>query len=281
MSDTNSIHIHETAFVTATYRATDEGLSKDPFARLWVNDKTDAWLEGYLEAVSRFDPFGHCLRNRFFYEAVKTLHAAGEIEVLINFGAGFSMYPHSLHASLAHIEIDMPDVISFKSGKIRAWQSDGTLPERDIHFLPADFNTIDHDALIDQINTLTRGRKSFVLIEGVLFFLSRHETDRLFGLINRIQGPGGYIGSVSYNESIEKVTAFKNLVTFFKDKVLLDDLFEYQVLPDSYYSNLKHYTLMDHQDYFSASERYAEKDIRPFRDEVLNENMYVLKKSLG
>jgi hypothetical protein len=64
----SSLDIHETAFVTAAYRASDPKLSKDSFANLWSNRKTDTWIAQYVKAVSPIEPLAHCLRNRYFFK---------------------------------------------------------------------------------------------------------------------------------------------------------------------------------------------------------------------
>ena len=77
-----SIKIHETAFMTATYRASNEDLSKDRYSSYWTNPQTDEWIRQYGDRVSPDEPFTHCLRNRFFYETIKRLVTEKEIEVL-------------------------------------------------------------------------------------------------------------------------------------------------------------------------------------------------------
>ena len=44
MEQEKNIKIHETAFVTSTFRAFDENLSQDNFAKLWQNSKTERWI---------------------------------------------------------------------------------------------------------------------------------------------------------------------------------------------------------------------------------------------
>jgi len=115
----NAIEIQETAFVTAAYRASNEALSKDNYSNYWNNPKTDEWIKNYVKKVSIEEPFVHCLRNRFFYETIKELLEKEEIEVLINFGCGFSMYPFLLDEKLINIEIDQKSLIAYKKVKFK------------------------------------------------------------------------------------------------------------------------------------------------------------------
>ena len=88
MSKEENIKIHETAFVTSTFRAFDENLSQDYFAKLWQNSTTENWIKEYLDQVSSEETFTHCLRNRYFLDTIKDLIQNQQIEVVINFGSG-------------------------------------------------------------------------------------------------------------------------------------------------------------------------------------------------
>ncbi|NER14683.1 adenosine deaminase [Leptobacterium flavescens] len=274
----NRIEIHETAFVTSTYRASEENISKDIYAKLWNNKKTDQWIADYAETVSRHDPFLHCLRNRYFYDKISELAKQNQIEVLINFGSGFSMYPFLLGEDLINIEIDKPDIVQYKKKRIQELQSNGQLPSREIHYIGTDFNKDYEEKLISEINAIKKDKTSFILIEGVLFFLNRDDTKRLFQLFGKIQNSGDYVGSVSYTEAIEEVSAFKKLISFFEEKVVPNERFEYQTISNSFYHNIEGYRLEDHMDCFELAAKYASHKKQMDREEVLDENMYLLKK---
>ena len=96
MDNSKKIQIQDTAFVTSSMRATDEALSKDCYAKLWETEQSKMWMQAYANTVSHLEPVSHCLRNRFFYETISALASNGEIEVLLNLGCGFSMYPYIL-----------------------------------------------------------------------------------------------------------------------------------------------------------------------------------------
>ena len=129
MSKEENIKIHETAFVTSTFRAFDENLSKDNFAKLWQNSTTENWIKEYLEQVSSEEIFTHCLRNRYFLDIVKDLIQNQGIQAVINFGSGFSMYPFLLNENIVHIEIDKPDIVNYKKNQIEEWQEKKIIPK--------------------------------------------------------------------------------------------------------------------------------------------------------
>lgn len=271
------IAIHETAFVTSVFRAGNVALSKDSYAHLWPNPKTDEHALRYTRAVSEYEPFAHCLRNRYFYEKIGELAASGAIEYLINFGCGFSMYPFLFNSGLKHIEIDQADVIDLKSEKIHEWQLLGILPEREITYIASDFNNEFLSDLRSEILAVKRERASFILIEGVLFFIGKNTTDRLFKLFSDLQRPNEFIGSVSFQPALEKAEVFGKLVSFVEENLDKNLQFNYQTLDDRYYENLKSYQLLDQQDTLSMGRTFAPNMfIEP--GEVLNEHVYLLKK---
>lgn len=273
----NTIKIHETAFVTATYRASNEELSKDNYSKKWKNPKTDKWIENYVKKVSIEEPFVHCLRNRFFYETIRRLIEQEKIEVLINFGCGFSMYPFLFHERLINIEIDQKDLIDHKKTHIQSLIKKGELPKRKIHYLSKDFN-LQKEELESEIKEIVKGKKSFVLLEGVIFFLSRKSTNELVELISKIQSKESYFGSVSFLDTITETKCFKRLVKFYKEEVILNNKFEYLTLPTKYYETIPAYKLIKHEDYVSLSKKYSPENIIENGDLILNENMYILKK---
>lgn len=278
MGKEENIKIHETAFVTSAFRAFDENLSQDNFAKLWQNPKTEQWIAAYLNKVSSEETYTHCLRNRYFLDKIKDLVQNQEIEVLINFGSGFSMYPFLLNENLINIEIDKPEIVDYKKDKIKKWQKENILPKRNIHFIGVDFSENYKKDLLSKINSITANKSSFILVEGVLFFLDKEETDKLFDFFNILQKSEDYIGSASFQETIKETIAFKNLLNFFNQSVSKTSANDYQTIPDEYYSSNKNYRLIDHQDYFSLSKKYGNR-INQDKELILNENFYLLKKN--
>ncbi len=272
------INIHETAFVTAAFRAGDTTLSMDRFAHLWADPIITKHAMRYSNSVSAYEGYAHCLRNRYFYDTLKELISKENIEVLINFGCGFSMYPFFLDASLHYIEIDTVDVIAYKKEKTEAWQKEGLLPERKITFLEANFNAVSLQDLYKKLAVIKAAQRSFILLEGVLFFLGKSDTNRLFHLFNQLQGPEEFLASVSFQPQLEKQAVFKKLIDFVEGNLEKNQQFVYQTVPDSFYKDISTYTLVDHQDSFSLSEQYKPEKKLPF-EEILNEHMYLLRKN--
>lgn len=272
------MEVHETAFVTCAFRSMHRELSKDSFAHLWLNNRVQKWVDAYLTKVTPEESAAHSLRNRYFLETIKELTNEHQLKLLINFGCGFSMYPYLLPEGLRHIEIDMPQLINYKREQTALWQDKKVLPPRDIEFIGCDFGTRFKDSLLQQIRELKGDDPCFILLEGVLFFLTREETDELFGLFDDIQEPGDFIGSVSFREKDTKNKAFSRLKNFMREDSgeALNKVY-YQTVEDTYYNNLPSYELLEHQDFFSLAPKYGYSPSHE-PDMVLNEQLYLLKK---
>lgn len=268
-----SIEIHETAFLTSTFRSLNEGLSRDIYARLWNNSKTTAWTEKYLRQVCSEEVSAHCLRNRFFLEEVERLKP----EVLINFGCGFSMYPFLLDENVINIEIDKKEVVSYKERRIKEFQAQGKLPNRTIHFVGVDFSKDYVDELLEMIKSIKGNKISFILVEGVLFFLSRKDTEKLFNLFSKIQEKGEYIGSASYQNELKSSEAFKKLLSFCNKEMVKTEASDWQTIEDDFYTKNIDYNLVNHEDYFGLSKKHN-NEVMLEKEFILNENFYILKR---
>ena len=131
--------------------------------------------------------------------------------------------------------------------------------------------------MLSKINAIKANKSCFILVEGVLFFLNKKETDNLFTFFNAIQKKGDYVGSASFQEAIKETLAFKNLLNFMNQNVSKTSESACQTIEDNYYSAQKGYKLIDHQDYFSLSRKYENK-IKQANALILNENFYLLQK---
>ncbi len=269
--------IEESGFTTCMLRSYNEGLSKDIYAKLWKNENRDNFAKAYLNAISTEEANAHCLRNRYFLETIKERIIKGEIEVLINFGSGFSMYPFLIDKSIIHIEIDKPDVVNLKKSKVLQWQEESILPEKEIHFIGVDFSSDYEEELYSKILSISANKPSLILIEGVLFFLKREVCNKLFNFFRSIQNTNDFIGSVSFKDKTKETTAFKRLLNFINRNEGNMKASDCLSLEDHFYENLDAYKLIDKQDYYSLSKKYN-NTIRLGKDLTLNEVFYLLQK---
>lgn len=272
------MQIHETAFIVSTYRSLHPEVSKDPYAHLWNNAKTNGILPEILSSISEHEPFLHSIRNRFFIEKMVPFFKQHPNGTLINFGSGFSMYQFVLPETVLTIEIDKEDILQYKKEKITEWMNDGTLPKRKIEYLSMDFNAISMDEKIHEIQNLLSATPTFILLEGVLFFLNSKTTDSLFEIFRTLQKRGDLLGSVSYDPEVEATKIYQRLLQYFDKNNSTNDTFAHQTLPVSFYQNQKDYMIIKYTDEFETARHYASQYLLPEKSEVLNESLIILKK---
>jgi len=272
------MQIHDTAFIVSTYRSYHESVSKDIYAKLWNNAKTEAIIPEILDSVSTDESILHSLRNRFFHESLQSFFSKNKGGVLINFGAGFSMYQFLLGADVHTIEIDKKDIIEYKKNQIEVWTEEGKLPERNTTYISFDFNHDSEETMITELNRLINQQPIFIVLEGVLFFLDRKVTDKLFTVFKNIQSSGDVLGSVSYIPEIEHTDVYKRLLHYFDSHNNTNDSFAHQTIPTSYYTQIEGYRLVEHTDECKLSKLYTPNTPLEDPNEILNEHLYLLER---
>ena len=272
----NKIKVQDTAFITSSFRTSREDVSKDIYAKLWSTENSQHWAKIYTDRVSKYEPYAHCLRNRYFLETFKKFTLREDIDVIINFGCGFSMYPYLLPSNIHHIEIDKSSVVKHKDNQTSIWIEDGKLPKRDVQRIAVDFSKDYETKLSHILKPILKNKKTCILLEGVLFFLDIQEANRLFTFFKSIQQPGDLVGAVSFQTILEETTVFKKMIEFSFGNSKTQ--FKHLTLNDAYYWNLKNYQLIDRQDFYSLSKTYAGHNKIEDSDDILSEQMYLLKR---
>lgn len=67
------IQLSETAFTTSILRSQNEKLSRDSYAYLWREPRSEQWAQKFLEQVSTEEASSHALRNRYFLDQIERL----------------------------------------------------------------------------------------------------------------------------------------------------------------------------------------------------------------
>lgn len=270
--------VHETAFITCAYRASEPGLSGDGYAHLFGNELTDRWVNAVIEVVSPHEPYLHCLRNRHWLDTMKEFFRAHPDGVLVNWGAGFSMYPYLIGPETECLDVDQTDIIVHKAQLLEEWTLLGKVPPRKVSYIEADFRNPDHRGLTAKVKQWIAGRPSFFVLEGVLYFLAPAVTDRLFETMAAVQTAGDQLGCVSFLPEAADTAVQKRLDSFFDRYNITNDTFSHQLLSTESYHNRHGYRLTDHQDYCTLSARYTPERAIADRLSILNENMYLLQR---
>ncbi|MFP2995516.1 class I SAM-dependent methyltransferase [Spongiivirga sp. MCCC 1A20706] len=272
------MQIHETAFVVSTYRSLHEDVSKDNYAKLWNNPATNALLPTIFKEVSPYEGILHAIRNRFFYESLRSFFNKHKGGTFINFGAGFSMYQFILDDSVNTIDIDKKEILDFKKDRIGKWTAEGKLPHRNIQYLSINFNTAQKEEIVYSLRPLITKKPTFILLEGVLFFLNKNTTDKLFDTFKVLQGKDDLVGSVSYISSIKNTKVYSRLINYFDKNNDTNDSFMHQTIPHSYYEQIPNYRLARATSEFNLLEEYSPAHSSIKENEILNEHLYLLQK---
>jgi len=183
--------IAKTASLVNESRHRRVDISHDRFAGLWVEPSTTALWDEMAREVYPFDDIELSLRNRFFLERLRYFVRNGVVRRFVNVGAGFTSYPFLLTSPCPSAEIDLPHVIHFKRARIRQWQKGGYVPSRRVKFISADVTSpSDVEALRQSLRTWLGRRRSFVLMEGLSYYLTPFARNRLFTTLGQLQTTG-------------------------------------------------------------------------------------------
>ena len=269
--------IHETAFVTCCYRAFDEALSGDPYAKHWITEEVRHWEAGF-KGVTPSETLAHCLRNRYFLDATRQFLAQHPDGVLVNLGAGFSMYPYVLPPDCRYCDVDFANVVNLKVVRLNHWRAQGLVPPRDHHFMSANLDlAADRDRLAKDLEHWIGGAPTFFLVEGVIFFLQEASAVPLFRMFADLQKTGDRIGTVSFLPEVLETDVYQRLLRF-----LASDLdrnrTDYTNLPTAFFKYLHGYRLLEEVEQCALSRRYAPAQIVTDGKAVLNEHLYLLER---
>ena len=180
----------QTASLVNESRRRREDVSRDRFAKLWIRESASAlWVELARE-VDHTD-IELALRNRFFLDRIDYFLNAGAVEAFINIGAGFTSYPFLTAKACPCAEVDLPHVIKYKKDHVARWQGEDLLPDRQVIYRGADLREDPSvAALIDELQTWLEAKPSFVLMEGLSYYLPADARSRLLKGIAKLQTRG-------------------------------------------------------------------------------------------
>ncbi len=277
-ADGNKREIQNTAFWMAGCRAAITGLSRDIYADLWLNLASRAKHKEYTTLVSPTENIALSLRCRFFLEEVSSYLRQHPDAVFVNIGAGFCSYPFLLPEGSTCIEVDTPENVRLKQEKISVLASTGLLPAREITFYSADLEDVSQiDALRRTIKSYVGQRPSFILYEGLIYYLPVESIQGLFELAADIQVPGSRMGVNSWNPEAEDYPVYHKFKEYFRTlhgkeppSFVCHDPDEFRRIPE--------YALLQQTNYMELSHRF--EMVQPLQpdDDVFWETLSVLEK---
>src|SRR5437773_5341571 len=169
-------NISDTANWAAIYRAREtdrpDALFRDPFARRLAGERGEQIAAAMPNVAGTDWPF--VMRTALFDRFI-----AGEVErgvdTVLNLAAGLDARPYrmALPASLTWIEVDLPELLAYKS-EVLATDRPACALER----VPLDLsNVADRRALFER--AASRAQTALILSEGLLIYLSSDEVSGL------------------------------------------------------------------------------------------------------
>lgn len=168
--------ISDTARWVATYRARESerhnALFRDPYAARLAGGRGERIAAATPNVAGSDWPF---IVRTYLFDRVVAGEVASGLDAVVNLAAGLDARPYrmALPASLRWIEVDLPDVIQYKTAILA-----GERPACALQRVPLDLtNVADRRALFTDI--ASQGTRTLILSEGLLIYLSDDEVRSL------------------------------------------------------------------------------------------------------
>lgn len=239
--------LSDTAFLVNVLRARDVEISRDIYADFWTTERSRHITTLYLNALREYNGKELALRNQLFLQAIEKFTRTHADPIVVNLGAGFTSYPFLLDAG-DWIEVDLPKVVSFKQEKITEMIGEGKLPKRSIEFLAFDLNRTDSlEQLHETLRPRLKNRPSFILMEGLSYYLSPQSLDYLFSVVRQLQIKDSQFALDYWPIRLAQTLALQDMFSFF-DKQFGCGGQEYNFIETSKLESLEGYELMQRTD---------------------------------
>ena len=131
----------------------------------------------------------HAVRKRYIEDETRRALAEGARQVVV-LGAGLDTLALRLHREFHRVlfmELDHP---ATQDAKRRALGDLEAQPGENLRLLSADFTRQSADEVLAGCPGYDRSRRTLLIMEGVLMYLSPLDVDRAFGAARRCGGPG-------------------------------------------------------------------------------------------
>jgi O-methyltransferase involved in polyketide biosynthesis len=271
--------VHDSALIVNAFRARKVHISADRFAALWVSEENENWANKYAGQVGSTEVLVHALRHRFFLECLKQFLDKAPDGVFINIGAGFTNYPYQISSQIPCSEVGTKVNIGFKKQKLAEFELKGDLPARIIKFITV--NDLNNLAEISDLELVLKewidDRSSFVLFEGVFFYLKIEAIKYFYTMLASLQHRGDIVASTSFRPEECNKLMFQRLVAYCRSDYKMKDFIPTTV-PTIFYCQKQDYLLVNHKNYYCLCRKFALEEQLGSPEQVLEEDSYVLER---
>ncbi|AFZ35909.1 methyltransferase [Stanieria cyanosphaera PCC 7437] len=169
--------LSETAYLVAMYRAMEsarpDALFQDPFASMLAGGQGKLLAEVFGNQKQAANIIA--VRTYTFDRIIEQLLNSTEIDTVVNLGAGLDTRPYrlALPRSLCWVEVDLPEIISYKSQKLQQQQPLCSLERIELDLTNSELR----NNLFTKINSKTN--QVLVITEGLLSYLSEEQVNLL------------------------------------------------------------------------------------------------------
>lgn len=278
MSPGYTNQVKDTAFIVCCNRAKSEKLCGDTLARHWVPDSAWESHARYCTDVTSHDDLLTGLRFKFFSEKISDFFNVHKNGVLINIAAGFSSYAY-FPGSPETIEVESPLMSIAKQSIAMSLSEKGLINAANVSYFACDLTC--SQQLLKLQNHLQQklsGRPSFVLLEGLLYYLPIEAINVIFAVFMQIQKPQDQIALSAWNSYTKDKQVFHRYLQFMKETMGLAPSF-FTFLDTNYFKKLSGYQISEFtelstlaRNYFSCNDDLVEDT------ELFSEDLYILRR---
>lgn len=179
--------ISDTAYLVAMYRALatehPKAMFQDPLARLLAGGRGEFLSEIFGNKPQAIKVMN--IRTCAIDDMIQQLIISEKVDTVVNLGAGLDTRPYRLPlpAKLRWIEVDFPEILTYKEQKLQNEQPVCFLERFKIDLT----DSISRNDLLAQINDSSC--RVLVLTEGLLAYLSEIQVSALAADLNRYSNP--------------------------------------------------------------------------------------------
>lgn len=220
--------ISDSAYLVNVSRAKSLQISNDIFAHLWIpsdlkNVVYNLW-DNYSKFVYPYDDIELGIRTNYFLKSINNILNEIPNTVLINLGSGFTSYQYLLQKEILTIEVDVTEIIEAKELRAKKLIKEKILPQRETIYLTCDFNnTEERINLFKKLKkTLHKETKTFILMEGLLYYLSTNTTQKLLHNNQLIQLDGSVCAFDYWKPTVVKSEYYNGMMEFYESEMGMD-----------------------------------------------------------